>query len=77
MVVPCTSSDLAEKTRFPNNVPLSAGSGGLPRDSAAMVHLVQPLETSNRQRLYGTLADEDLTRVLHGLAWAVDLFEHV
>jgi mRNA-degrading endonuclease toxin of MazEF toxin-antitoxin module len=77
LVVPCTTSNVQEKVRFPNHVRLVAGAAGLPRESAAMTHLVQPVETTSLGQRFGQLSDEDLTRVLHGLAWTVDLFEHI
>ena len=77
LVVPCSASDVPEKARFPNNVMLLSGAGGLPADSVAMTHLVQPIEAAALRHQYGTLSDEDLTRVLAGLAWVVDLFDHV
>jgi len=77
LVVPCSSSAVETKTQFPNNVFLKEGAGGLPLDSACLTHLIQPIETRLLRHLYGALAEEDLTRVLHALAWSVDLFERV
>jgi|GEM_PF-3533829 len=75
LVVPCTSSDVTAKTAFPNNVLLDRGTGGPPRDSAAMAHPAQPVEVEALRALYGQLPEEDLTRVPHALARSVDHFE--
>jgi hypothetical protein len=42
-----------------------------------MTHLVQPIEVGALRVLYGTLPEDDLTRVLHALAWTTDLFERL
>jgi len=40
LVVPCTSSRVAERSRLPNHVLLKRGAGGLVEDSVALAHLV-------------------------------------
>jgi mRNA-degrading endonuclease toxin of MazEF toxin-antitoxin module len=74
LVVPCTSERIDERARFENHVRLPAGAGGLPKQSVAQVHLIQPVDVSFFIRPYGRLDDEQLGEVLHALAWAVDLY---
>jgi mRNA interferase MazF len=75
LVVPCSSSDVPRRARFPNNVLLREGEGGMTRDSVAMTHLAQPVEVTAFRTRMGQLDDGALTRVLQGIAWSVDLLE--
>lgn len=75
LVVPCTSERVQERIAYPNNVFLCQGKGGLPRDSAAQTHLIQPIRRHYFLRRLGELNYEELGTVLVALAWVVDLFE--
>lgn len=75
LVVPCTSSRVDERVAYRNHVLLPAGTAGLTRDSAAQVHLIQPVETSLLQHRLGALDAERLREILLAIAWTVDLFD--
>ncbi len=47
LVVPITSSRVAERRRYANYVFLPAGAGGLRADSIAVAHLVQPVRSDD------------------------------
>jgi len=74
LVVPCTSSRVEERARFPNHVLLPPSQGGLTKDSVAQAHLIQPVESSLLMRRLGRLQEEHLAQVLLSVAWVIDLF---
>ncbi len=75
LVVPCTSSRVAERGRFANHVLLTRGVAGLDTDSVAQAHLIQPVEVSMLLRRLGVLDDEQLAEILLAVAWVLDLFD--
>lgn len=75
LVVPITSSRVAERRLLPNHVFLAGGSAGLSVDSVAQTHLVQPVERSALLQSLGTLDRAGLQELLMGVAWTVGLFE--
>ena len=75
LVVPCTSSLVAQRSRLPNHVLLPAGVGGLRTDSVAQTHLAQAVDTSLLMVRLGSLSDESLSQILHSIAWVIDLFD--
>lgn len=74
LVVPCTSSGVAEKSEYPNNCFLPNGAGGLERDSVAQTHLTMPVSKLRCLERYGRLPSADLGKVLASLIWTVDFF---
>ena len=75
LAVPCTSSRVAERRRFPNHVFLPSGTGGLGVDSVAQAHLIQPVEVSLLMKRLGVVDAETLAHILLSVAWAIDLFD--
>jgi len=75
LVVPCTSSEVARRRVFPNQVFLPQGEAGLATDSVAQTHLVQPAHVSWFMQRLGALAPEDLGEVLRSIAWVIDFFD--
>jgi mRNA-degrading endonuclease toxin of MazEF toxin-antitoxin module len=75
LVVPCTSSRVHERARFPNHVLLPSGCGGLTKESVAQAHLIQPIHTRRLMTRLGQLDPEHLGEVLLAIAWAIDLFD--
>ena len=74
LVIPCTSSRVAERCRFDNNVLLEAGVGGLTVDTVAQAHLIQPVDAEYLLRKRGDLDEETLGEILHAVAWVLDLY---
>ncbi|MBI4565386.1 MAG: type II toxin-antitoxin system PemK/MazF family toxin [Planctomycetes bacterium] len=77
LAVPCTSSRIQERRKWANHVFLSQGEGGLPADSVAQCHLVQPVETAYLLKRYGALTPQKLSELLLALAWTTALFERL
>jgi len=75
LVVPCTSSRVLERAKSPNHVYLPSGVGGLPKDSVAQAHLIQPAPISRLISRLGALDTERLGEVLLAIAWSIDLFD--
>ena len=73
LVVPITSSRVAERRRYVNYVFLSAGTGGLRTDSVAATHLVQPVRTDDLMERWGKVPDATLNAIRVALAWSIGL----
>ena len=55
LVVPCTSSQVQERSAYSNHVLIPSGTGELTRDTIAQTHLIQPIEVSYLERKMGNL----------------------
>ena len=73
LVVPITSSRVAERRRYVNYVFLSAGTGGLRTDSLAATHLVQPVRTDDLKERWGKVPGATLDAIRVALAWSIGL----
>ncbi len=72
IVVPLSTSQ-AQARRGPTAVPLSAGTGGLKRASAALCHQVTTVDRGKLTERIGTLPAEVLARIGAGLRVALDV----
>ena len=74
LVVPCSGSQVDERSTYPNQVLLRAGTAGLSCDYVAQTHLILPVAREYFRERQGRLSDEGLGEILHALAWTVDLY---
>ena len=72
IVVPISTAP-SQAGRGPTAVPLSAGSGGLKKESVALCHQVTTLDRAKLTRRVGLLDASLLQRVAAGLKAAMDL----
>lgn len=75
LVVPITASRVQERRKYANYVYLAGGHGGLPSDSVAVAHLIQPLRSDFLRVHLGRLSDMQLQDVLLAIAWSIQLFD--
>ncbi len=72
IVIPISTSQ-SQANRGPTAVPLSAGQGGLARDSVALCHQITTLDRSKFIQELGTLSDVLVEEVERGIKAALDL----
>jgi mRNA interferase MazF len=73
VIVAPVSTSSAQLRRGPTAVPPSAGTAGLQRDSVALCHQVTTLDRAKLATWIGTLPEDVVTSIGHGLKHAQDL----
>ena len=77
LVVPCTSSNVERRRRFPNCVHLPVGTAGLRIESVAQAHRIQPVNPEAFMARLGRLPEDTLKEILVATAWSLRLFETI
>jgi len=72
IVVPLSTSS-SQAGRGPTAIPITAGAGGIERDSIALCHQVTTLDRSKLNRYIGSLPPDILIEINSGLKASLDL----